>query len=119
MIPPTRYAIAALALSAVLSGAAPVLAQSFTCATNTAPDERAVCADCELAQLDVKMSVMYDVLAKTAAMGNRADLRDTQRAWLATRSVCGSDAVCLRGVYRARIGELQRRLDALYSRGPF
>jgi uncharacterized protein len=114
-----RLPLAALALAAAVAGAAPAMAQSFSCATKTAPDERAICADCGLAQLDVKLAVMYEVLTKTSGMGVRADLREAQRVWLGTRAACGGNVACLTGAYRARIGVLQADLDTLYSRGPF
>jgi uncharacterized protein len=114
-----RLPLAALALAAAVAGAAPAMAQSFSCATNTAPDERAICADCGLAQLDVKLAVMYEVLTKTSGMGVRADLREAQRAWLSTRAACGGNVSCLTGAYQTRIAALQASLDEFYSRGPF
>lgn len=119
MTPSARLPFAVLALSAALAGPAPAAAQSFSCATDTAPDERAICADCGLAQLDVKLSMMYEVLTKTSGMGARADLRESQRAWLSTRVACGGNVACLTGAYRARIASLQHLLDEFYSRGPF
>lgn len=105
-----------LALSA---GFGPAQAQSFNCATNTAPDEKAICRDCGLGQLDVKLATMYEFLTRTSGMGARGALQDEQRDWLAQRARCGADASCLRKAYDARIGQLQKLLDDFYSRGPY
>lgn len=99
--------------------ATPAAAASFECATARAPDEKAVCASCELEQLDVKMSTLYGVAIRLVAMGQRGDIQDAQRAWLSRRALCGGDASCLRQAYQSRIGELETGLDAIYSRGPF
>lgn len=105
--------------STLFAAASDARAQSFSCATNTAPDERAICADDKLSQLDVKMDTMYEVLSHTSAMGARGALQDSQRAWLAQRALCGADTVCLRTAYQRRIGQLQDLLNDLYARGPF
>lgn len=94
-------------------------AASFDCATNTVPDEKAICADCALAQLDVKMATMYQFLARTSAMGARGDLQDAQRDWLAERARCGSDIACLTKAYTRRIGALEGMLNDFYARGPY
>lgn len=110
-------------LSALLVGTlfagTPALSASFDCSTARATDEKAICNSCDLAQLDVKMDTLYGVISRLSAMGARGDLRDTQRAWLARRSLCGSDASCLRDAYQGRIGELEQTMNAIYSRGPF
>jgi len=97
----------------------PPRAASFDCATAKATDEKAVCASCDLEQLDVKMSTLYGVITKLVAMGQRGDIQDAQRAWLSRRALCGGDAACLRDAYTARIRELETGLDGIYSRGPF
>ncbi|WP_454914681.1 lysozyme inhibitor LprI family protein [Xanthobacter sediminis] len=99
--------------------AGPAAAASFDCATARAADEKAVCASCDLEQLDVKMSTLYGVITKLVAMGQRGDIQDAQRAWLSRRALCGGDAACLRQAYNARIQELEAGLNSIYSRGPF
>lgn len=106
-------------LAAGWLAAAPAAAASFNCATAKAPDERAVCASCDLEQLDVKLSTLYGVLTKLVAMGQRGDIQDAQRVWLARRALCGSDAACVRQAYTSRIQELEAGLQGIYSRGPF
>ncbi len=99
------------------SGAA--AAASFDCSTAKATDEKAICANCGLQQLDVKMTTLYGVITKLVAMGQRGDIQDAQRAWLSRRALCGSDAGCLRQAYEGRIRELEAGLSEIYSRGPF
>lgn len=106
-------------LAAILLALAPAAAASFDCATSRAPDEKAICGSCDLAQLDVKMATLYGVLTRLVAMGQRGMIEDAQRAWLEKRSACGSDAACLAAAYRARTGELEAALGEIYSRGPF
>ncbi|MFG1480843.1 lysozyme inhibitor LprI family protein [Xanthobacter sp. V4C-4] len=111
-----------VALGAAMAGwlaVAPAAGASFDCATAGAADEKAVCASCALEQLDVKMSTLYGVITKLVAMGQRGAIQEAQRAWLARRALCGTDASCLDQAYRARIGELETELASVYSRGPF
>ncbi|MFG1431871.1 lysozyme inhibitor LprI family protein [Xanthobacter sp. V2C-8] len=111
--------IAAAMLAAGWLSAGPAAAASFDCATARAADEKTVCADCGLQQLDVKLSTLYGVITKLVAMGQRGDIQDAQRAWLSRRALCGSDAACVRQAYEARIRELEAGLSAIYARGPF
>ncbi len=110
---------AGLVLAASFTTAGNASAASFACGANMAPDETAICADCDLSQLDVKMATMYQVLTRTSAMGARGALQDDQRAWLVQRARCGGDRACIRAAYEARIGQLQKLLDDFYARGPY
>ena len=97
----------------------PANAASFDCARAHAPDERAVCASRALSELDVETAVRFDTLSGLVAMGMRGDMDDAQRAFLASRRHCGSDARCLTALYRSRIAVLKNQYDALKQRGPF
>lgn len=110
-----------VALATVMVGlmVGPVAAASFDCSSAKATDEKAICANCGLQQLDVKLSTLYGVLTKLVAMGQRGDIQEAQRAWLSRRALCGSDAGCIRQAYEARIQELEAGLSSIYSRGPF
>lgn len=110
---------ALLVLAASLLAVAPAGAASFDCAAARAADETAICGNCELAQLDVKMATLYDVLTRLVGMGARGDIRDAQAAWLRQRAACGAETACLVQAYRTRIGLLEKGLEAIYSRGPF
>lgn len=71
----TRIAFALLLL---LSGS--VSAASFSCSSVTAPDEKAICADRELGEKDVRMATTYEMLRKVVLMGGRGALQDEQTA---------------------------------------
>ena len=110
---------AGLILAASFTTAGHASAASFACGADLGADEKVICADCDLAQLDVKMATMYQVLTRTSAMGARGALQDDQRAWLGRRAQCGADRACIRAAYETRIGQLQKLLDDFYARGPY
>ncbi|MGC6031377.1 lysozyme inhibitor LprI family protein [Enterobacter kobei] len=83
-----------------------VSAASFSCTGVTAPDEKAICADRELSEKDVRMATTWDMLRKVVLMGGRGALQDEQTAWLQKRQACGSNTVCLSHLYDDRIDEL-------------
>ncbi len=96
--------------------AAPLAAQaaSFDCAKAAGSDERTICADRTLNDLDVQMATQYQFLRGLFAMGARGAMQDSQQAWLAKRQRCGGDSACLLKSYRTRIAELDdiyRRID--------
>lgn len=105
------------ACMAISSASSP--AASFDCGRARLPDEKAVCASRQLSELDVDMSVRYQMLTGLVAMGTRGDMQDEQQAWLATRKACGGNQACLFGAYRKRIGVLKDEYAHLASRGPF
>lgn len=115
----TAASFRAAAFAAALLATAPATAASFSCAGVSAPDEVAVCGNCELAQLDVQMATLYRVITKLVGMGQRGLIQDEQRAWLAQRSQCGGDIACVRTAYETRIRQIETALDSIYSRGPF
>ncbi len=108
---------AALLLVCGLGG--PAAAASFDCAKAASADEKAVCASCDLAQQDVRMATLYEVLTSLVAMGQRGDIQDRQRAFLKQRAACGADEACLSKAYVKRIDELQAGLQRIYEGGPY
>jgi uncharacterized protein len=58
----------------------PGWAASFDCAKAETADEKAVCADRQLNDEDVEMSVLYSQLRPLLGMGARGDLDDEQVA---------------------------------------
>jgi uncharacterized protein len=83
---------------------------SFDCVTNTAPDERTICANSGLAELDIQASSLYFSLRDTLGAPQKILLRDAQRYWLKRRAACGANASCIARLYRARIPELNAML---------
>ena len=108
--------LAGLVLGFSASGAS---AASFSCAKARAPDEKAICADRRINDLDVELAVRLDVAKHLAPMGSRGALMDDQLAWLRARHGCGADKSCLIRRYHDRLEELNGALDDVYKRGPF
>ncbi|PHM44761.1 periplasmic protein [Xenorhabdus mauleonii] len=86
-------------------------AASFDCAKAKAPDEKAICANKKLNDLDVEMSVKYNFLRGLFAMGVSGEMYDNQTAWLKQRQKCKGDTACLMQSYHQRINQL----DTLYN----
>lgn len=103
-------AVLATALAATLGVAAPgpAAAQSFDCAKAVAADEKAVCADRALGNLDTRMATLWWVMEQAPLMmGARGALRDDQQAFLKQRATCGAESACLTKAYDARIAALE------------
>jgi uncharacterized protein len=92
---------------------------SFDCKSANYPDERAICESRELSEMDVEMSVRYEMLSGLVPMGTRGDMQEEQRTWLQKRAQCGANQGCLRATYDARIETLKKEYEQLKSRGPF
>lgn len=107
-------AVSAMLLATSLMSLMPHQAQaaSFDCAKKElAADEKAICEDRTLNDLDVKMVTTFDILTGLVPMGNRDTLRDEQSAWLKTRQACAADASCIKSAYEERL----KQLDAAYK----
>lgn len=114
-----RRAVFGAALAAGLALAGPAGAASFDCAAAHHPDEAAICASRALSEQDVRMDTLYGVLTRLVGMGERADIADAQRAFLAKRAGCSANIACLASAYDARIAALEAALGRIYARGPF
>ncbi|BET95150.1 lysozyme inhibitor LprI family protein [Xenorhabdus taiwanensis] len=86
-------------------------AASFDCAKAKAPNEKAICSNPKLNDLDVELSVKYHFLQGLFAMGVSGEMHDNQIAWLKQRQKCKGDTACLLQSYRQRI----HQLDTLYN----
>ena len=65
------------------------------------------------------MATLYGIATSLVAMGQRGELNDTQREWLAERDRCGDDTGCLTMLYARRIRQLNAVIDDIASRGPY
>ena len=122
MIRHRHIVLAALLGSAVAS--APCLGQQapyapIDCAKASNAAETAICGNYDLGQKEARLATLYGVLTSLVAMGQRGDINDAQRKWIAVRNACGSDTRCLAHAYQTRIGDLSKGFDALAKRGPF
>jgi uncharacterized protein len=97
----------------------PAFAASFDCTRARLPDEKAVCASRQLSEMDVEMSVRYQMLTGLVAMGTRGNMQDEQQTWLKSRHACGESKSCLLALYGQRIAKLKEQYAQLASRGPF
>lgn len=113
--------ISTLVLSAafVTALAAPAAAQSFSCANASKPDEKAVCDNRELANLDVKNATLYNVAHNLVPMGEGGNLHDQETAFLTKRAACGSSVSCISAAYQANIAAIQSVLEGIYKNGPY
>ena len=96
----------------------PAQAASFPCGNAEAPDEKAVCAQLDLNDMDVEMATRFEILKDVLPMGGRGKLRDDQEEWLKERGACGADLACLRGAYATRLKVLRGVLSEFAKQGP-
>lgn len=116
----SRRVPALLLLAGLMAGTAlPARAASFDCGSPKLPDEKAICVNRDLSELDVKMATLLDVLTRLVPMGQRGEIQDAQRAFLAYRATCKNRVTCIRKAYEGRIDQLNTGLQAIYARGPF
>lgn len=101
-----RYTLLMLLILSPLS-----LAASFDCAKAKAPDEKAICTDHRLNDLDIEMSIKYHFLRGLFAMGISGEMHGSQKAWLKQRQKCKGDKTCLLQSYHQRINQL----DTVYN----
>lgn len=91
----------------------PALAQpSFDCRQARAWDERQICAQADLAELDRRIAAAWRAVTERATPEQRAELQTQQRAWLAERRACEGPQAreaqsCVRRVMRARARDLE------------
>lgn len=105
----TTLSIPAATLALMLGLFAPhtSFAASFDCAkSDLKADEKAICDNRNLNDLDVKMVTTFELMAGLLPMGNRGELQDQQSAWLKTRQACNADVTCIGNAYDARLKQL-------------
>lgn len=93
--------------------ALPAQAASFDCKKAKQADEKAICADRQLSEMDVQVATTYRLLRGLFAMGMRGNLGDSQLAWLEQRRACGANKVCLKQRYQERLDALQKVYDGI------
>lgn len=119
-----RRLIPAFVLTAVCAGvfaigATPAAAASFDCRKARTADEKAICANRDLNDQDVRMDQLYGITRHLVPMGGRGAIMDDQRAWLAARKTCGGNRACLARSYDNRIRQLNTVMERVYQQGPF
>lgn len=72
------------------------------------PDEKTICDDRTLNDMDVKMATMYHFVQDFYGMGSQGAMREDQAAWLAERRKCKTNKPCLRDAYLERIEAINK-----------
>lgn len=116
MMKPVYLALAVF--TAALFTDRPAAAQSFDCGAARQPDERVICNDRALGELDDEMVELYRRVEQSASPGGVRMLQGMQRAWLQSRHACHSDKRCIEEHYRTRIAELRTHGDESGGAGP-
>jgi len=78
-------------LAGLNAGSAQSATPSFNCSKAQAPDERAICSDDRLAELDRAAAEGY----RQARQKDSTDARDIAKETLAGRQACGADKLCI------------------------
>ncbi|MFX0543462.1 peptidoglycan-binding protein [Roseovarius sp. S4756] len=79
---------------------------SFDCGRASTPTEFAICGSPQLAELDRAIARNYSVALRSSNSSTEAQVRNSQKAWLAQRNACGADVQCLVGSMAARSQKL-------------
>jgi len=116
-----RLLYAAIGLLIVCEPCAAVAAdyRPLDCAKAMAAAEIAICKTYSLGQAEARMATLYGIATSLVAMGQRGDLGDTQRQWIARRDACGRKVACLTRAYAERIEQLNKVIAEIASRGPY
>ena len=105
------FAVAALAVLIVLTGAKNLDAQSFNCRYAHHRDERLICKDPTLATLDEELASVYRRLILRLPRGEGERLDRDEEAFVVVRRQCGEQRACIERKYRDRIRELEQALE--------
>ena len=84
---------------------------SFGCQKVVQEDEKTICTNRTLNDMDVEMATKYQFLQGLFPMGTRGAMQDEQKKWLRSRQQCGGDTACLTKSYKSRL----RQLDKIYA----
>lgn len=89
------------------------------CSRAVSPAERTICADYRLGQQEARMATLFEWATSFVGMGQRGQIQDEQRVFIAAREACGANAACLNDAYAKRISALNAVMNSIMSRGPF
>lgn len=112
----TAMAIASAAASGVASAGeyAPL-----DCHKASSAAEQTICSSYSLGQSEARMATLFSVATSLVAMGQRGDIQDAQRKWIASRDACGKNVGCLTAAYDERIRALNNVIADIASHGPY
>lgn len=109
-----KQPLLACSLLIAASFISPAKAASFDCTKpDLAADEKTICENRALNDLDVKMATTFDILTQLMAMGARDALREEQSQWLKSRQQCAADVTCLTTAYDERMKKLSEAFQSI------
>lgn len=85
---------------------------SFNCSKATHEIEQLICSDNELAELDVSLSDLYQLVMKNTPKAEQKRLRSEQIGWVKGRNECWKSddkRACVKVEYETRINQLKDR----------
>jgi uncharacterized protein len=91
-------------------GASPASGQSFDCRNARFADEKTICREAGLGQLDKDLAGTYDRAGKKLSKKEREDFENNETAFVNARHRCGENLACIEQSYRNRLQELQTLL---------
>jgi uncharacterized protein YecT (DUF1311 family) len=89
-----------------LGRASPAGAQSFDCRNARYADEKAICQDGRLGDLDKQLADTYDRAGNKLSKQERQQFEDNETAFVNARHRCGGNQACIEQSYRNRLQEL-------------
>lgn len=107
-----RTEILGYALIALATVDSPAFAASYDCSIAKTPQEKLICSDPELSELDGKVGRAYASALKSLSAEGQKVLTQDERDWLRyIRSTCsdaeaGQQVSCLTSAYKGRVAEL-------------
>tara|TARA_R110002074_G_scaffold402320_1_gene606895 strand:- start:1123 stop:3207 length:2085 start_codon:yes stop_codon:yes gene_type:complete len=81
---------------------------SFSCQKAKSLDEKTICNDIELSDLDQKLTAIYEKASRYLNRESYENLVPAQRAFIKNRKNCGSDRQCLAMKMQERVDDLNK-----------
>jgi uncharacterized protein len=94
-------------------------ASPINCTKTANATERTICATPSLLQADARMTTYFEIATQFVGMGVRGDLQDSQQAFPAVRSKCGTDKACILAAYKKQTAPLEAVIANVKTHGPF
>jgi uncharacterized protein len=91
-------------------GASPAAGQSFDCRNARFADEKTICREAGLGQLDKDLAAAYDRAGKKLSKKEREEFESNETAFVNARHRCGENLACIEQSYRNRLQEFQTLL---------
>jgi uncharacterized protein len=72
-----------------------------------------------LLQADARMTAYFEIATQFVGMGVRGHLQDSQQAFPAVRTKCGTDKACILAAYQKQTVPLEAVIANVKTHGPF